>query len=150
VLVVAVSRTTDRHEIGLTEATVKAHRGQAMRKDAGKVIGRAGQNGRQAESSLTQIERVLDQGLITSLLLLKRFRRTGNWAIAPPAISLRQSQERWHVDADDQKQVRGDVFLPASQDQLSSEEKMPIPFPIIILTSQLVIAVADNVPEFNN
>ena len=26
---------------------------------------------------------------------------------------------------------------------------MPIPFPIIVLTSQLVIAVADNVPEFN-
>jgi len=26
---------------------------------------------------------------------------------------------------------------------------MPIPFPIIVLTSQLVIAVADDVPQFN-
>jgi hypothetical protein len=26
---------------------------------------------------------------------------------------------------------------------------MPIPFPIIVLASQLVVAVADNVPQFN-
>jgi len=33
--------------------------------------------------------------------------------------------------------------------KFSSEEKMPISFSLIVLTSQLVIAVADNVPTFD-
>jgi hypothetical protein len=36
-----------------------------------------------------------------------------------------------------------------SQDEHTSEEKMLISFSMIVLTSQLVIAVADNVPQFN-
>ena len=66
------------HEIGVVEATVKVHRGQVMREMRAKVIGRAGQNGRQAEALSPKVERALDQGLITSLLLLNGFRRTGD------------------------------------------------------------------------
>src|SRR6266851_8317403 len=48
-------------------------------KDAGKVIGRAGQNGRQAKALSLKVESALDQGLTPSLLLLNGFRRTGNY-----------------------------------------------------------------------
>src|SRR5260370_42172307 len=47
-------------------------------KDAGNVVGRAGQNGRQAKALSPKIESSFDQGRITSLLLLNGFRRTGN------------------------------------------------------------------------
>ncbi len=47
-------------------------------KDAGKVIGRAGQNGRQAEALSPKVESALDQSPITSFLLSNRFRRTGD------------------------------------------------------------------------
>ena len=47
-------------------------------KDAGKVVGRAGQNGRHAEALSPKVETVLDQGPMTSFPSVDRFRRTGN------------------------------------------------------------------------
>jgi hypothetical protein len=63
------------HEIGGDggNGEIPSRTGDA--KDAGKVIGRAGQNGRQAAALSPKVETVRDQGPITSFLLSNRFRR---------------------------------------------------------------------------
>jgi hypothetical protein len=52
------------------------------------------------------------------------------------------------VERDQASRLRRFLLL-TSQDQCTSEEKMLISFSMIVLTSQLVIAVADNMPQFN-
>ena len=66
------------HEIGGEGGDGESPSRTGDAKDAGKVIGRVGQNGRQAGALSPKVETVLDQGLITSLPSVDRFRRTGN------------------------------------------------------------------------
>ena len=51
-------------------ARVKVHRGQVMRKARARSLAELVGNGRQAKALSPKVESALDQGLITSLLLL--------------------------------------------------------------------------------
>ena len=66
------------HEIGGEGGDGESPSRTGDAKDAGKVSGRAGQSDRRAKALSPKVESVLDQGLITSLLLLNGFPRTGN------------------------------------------------------------------------
>ena len=66
------------HEIGVTEATVKVHRGQLMRKMRARSLAELVRMADKLKLSHPKVERALDQGLITSFLLSNRFRRTGD------------------------------------------------------------------------